>query len=163
MRLAIDSLQDPGKTQLIPFPCKERTILPPCLASNSRLAVLNCCSEACLRVLMRPVNRSSHRTHAAVTSDALWDLGVSHKTRPVNCGQEPTQRIRPDFRLLLRRLLGRASMFASSAPAALLETVPWMSAPQAEAVRASIAAHDPATQPALAAANRWIAAGASDV
>lgn len=47
---------------------------------------------------------------------------------------------------------GRAIMFASGAPAALLETVPWMSGPQAEAVRASIAAHDPANQPAPAKA-----------
>lgn len=57
---------------------------------------------------------------------------------------------------------GRAVMFASGTPAALLETVPWMSGPQAEAVRASIAAHDPANQPAPAAASRWIAAGATD-
>lgn len=57
---------------------------------------------------------------------------------------------------------GRAIMFASGAPAALLETVPWMSGPHAEAVRASITAHDPANRPAAAAANRWIAAGASD-
>ena len=57
---------------------------------------------------------------------------------------------------------GRAIMFASGAPAALLETVPWMSGPQAEAVRASIAAHDPANKPAAAAGNRWIAAGASN-
>jgi hypothetical protein len=51
-------------------------------------------------------------------------------------------------------------MFASGAPAALLETVPWMSGPQAEAVRASITAHDPVNKPA--AGNRWIAAGASN-
>ena len=57
---------------------------------------------------------------------------------------------------------GRAIMFASGAPAALLETVPWMSGPQADAVRASIAAHDPANKPAAAAGNRWIAAGASN-
>ncbi|MCQ9165494.1 type IV secretory system conjugative DNA transfer family protein [Arthrobacter sp. STN4] len=57
---------------------------------------------------------------------------------------------------------GRAIMFASGAPAALLETVPWMSGPHADAVRASIDAHDPANRPAAAAGNRWIAAGASD-
>ena len=39
---------------------------------------------------------------------------------------------------------GRAIVFASGAPATLVETVPWMRGPQAEAVRASIAAHDPA-------------------
>lgn len=57
---------------------------------------------------------------------------------------------------------GRAIMFASGAPAALLETVPWMSGPQADAVRASIAAHDPANKPAAAAGSRWITAGASN-
>ncbi|WP_427136663.1 type IV secretory system conjugative DNA transfer family protein [Pseudarthrobacter sp. S9] len=57
---------------------------------------------------------------------------------------------------------GRAIMFASGVPAALLETVPWMSGPHAEAVRASIAAHDPANRPPAAAGNRWVAAGASD-
>lgn len=57
---------------------------------------------------------------------------------------------------------GRAIMFASGAPAALLETVPWMSGPHAEAVRASIAAHDPANRPTTTSGNRWIAAGASD-
>jgi type IV secretory pathway TraG/TraD family ATPase VirD4 len=57
---------------------------------------------------------------------------------------------------------GRAIMFASGAPAALLETVPWMNGPHAEAVRASIAAHDPANKPAAAAGNRWVTAGASN-
>jgi type IV secretory pathway TraG/TraD family ATPase VirD4 len=38
---------------------------------------------------------------------------------------------------------GRAVVFASGAPATLIETVPWMRSPQADAVRASIAAHDP--------------------
>ena len=60
---------------------------------------------------------------------------------------------------------GRAIMFASGAPAALLETVPWMNGPHAEAVRASITAHDPANKPqpvAKAVGNRWVTAGASD-
>ncbi|BCW86452.1 hypothetical protein NicSoilE8_41250 (plasmid) [Arthrobacter sp. NicSoilE8] len=59
---------------------------------------------------------------------------------------------------------GRAIMFASGAPAVLLETVPWMNGPHAEAVRASITAHDPANkpQPAAAAGHRWISAGVSD-
>ena len=57
---------------------------------------------------------------------------------------------------------GRAIMFASGAPAALLETVPWMNGPHAEAVRASITAHDPATRPAAAAGNRWVTAGDSN-
>lgn len=37
---------------------------------------------------------------------------------------------------------GRAVVFASGAPATLIETVPWMKGPYADAVRASIAAHD---------------------
>ncbi|RGE19090.1 type IV secretory system conjugative DNA transfer family protein [Leucobacter sp. wl10] len=39
---------------------------------------------------------------------------------------------------------GRAVMLASGTRAALLETTPWMAGPHAAAVRASIAAHDPA-------------------
>ena len=58
---------------------------------------------------------------------------------------------------------GRAIMFVSGAPAALLETVPWMSGIHADAVRASITAHDPANKPTPAAAsNRWVTAGATD-
>jgi len=57
---------------------------------------------------------------------------------------------------------GRAIMFASGAPAALLETVPWMGGPLADGVRASIAAHDPANKPATEAGNRWIAPGAAN-
>jgi type IV secretory pathway TraG/TraD family ATPase VirD4 len=59
---------------------------------------------------------------------------------------------------------GRAIMFASGAPAALLETVPWMNGPHADAVRASITAHDPANkpQPTVAAGSRWLTAGTSD-
>ena len=53
---------------------------------------------------------------------------------------------------------GRAVVFASGAPATLVETIPWMNGPHATALRASIAAHDPAhsapagTDPARAAA-----------
>jgi TraM recognition site of TraD and TraG len=39
---------------------------------------------------------------------------------------------------------GRAVMLSSGSPAALIETVPWMKGKHATAVRASIAAHDPA-------------------
>ena len=42
---------------------------------------------------------------------------------------------------------GRAVVFASGIPATLIETVPWMDGPNADAVRASIAAHDPANRP----------------
>jgi type IV secretory pathway TraG/TraD family ATPase VirD4 len=41
---------------------------------------------------------------------------------------------------------GRAVVFASGAPATLIETVPWMHGPHADAVRASIAAHDSAAE-----------------
>jgi hypothetical protein len=40
----------------------------------------------------------------------------------------------------------RAVVFASGAPAKLVETVPWMRGPHSDAVRASIAAHDPSAQ-----------------
>lgn len=41
---------------------------------------------------------------------------------------------------------GRAIVFASGAPATLVETVPWMKGPYADAVKASIAAHNPAVR-----------------
>ncbi|MDT3318131.1 TraM recognition domain-containing protein [Microbacterium sp. KSW4-11] len=47
---------------------------------------------------------------------------------------------------------GRAVVFASGAPATLVETVPWMNGPHAAAVRASIAAHDPSHGAPAAAA-----------
>jgi hypothetical protein len=42
---------------------------------------------------------------------------------------------------------GRAIMFASGAPAALLETVPWLGGQHDAQIRASIAAHDPSKRP----------------
>ncbi|SJM45324.1 conjugative transfer gene complex protein [Actinomycetales bacterium JB111] len=42
---------------------------------------------------------------------------------------------------------GRAVLFASGTPPVLIETMPWMTGPYAEHVRASIAAHDPAQEP----------------
>lgn len=55
---------------------------------------------------------------------------------------------------------GRAVMFASGAPFALLQTVPWMHGKHAQAVKASFAAHDPATKPPVqrkpsARSSRW--------
>jgi type IV secretory pathway TraG/TraD family ATPase VirD4 len=41
---------------------------------------------------------------------------------------------------------GRAIVFASGAPATLIETVPWMKGPKAADVIASISAHDPIQQ-----------------
>jgi hypothetical protein len=60
---------------------------------------------------------------------------------------------------------GQAIMLASCAPAALLETVPWMQGKHAEAAKALITAHDPSTRPASAvephtAVNPWVAAAA---
>ena len=62
---------------------------------------------------------------------------------------------------------GRAIMFASGAPAALLETVPWMGGKHDAEIRASIAAHDPSKRPATAdtaateTVNPWVTAAAS--
>ncbi|MFU8947698.1 type IV secretory system conjugative DNA transfer family protein [Mycetocola zhadangensis] len=56
---------------------------------------------------------------------------------------------------------GRAVVFASGAPATLVETVPWMRGPHADAVRASIKAHDPSARAAAtvpSAADAWITA-----
>lgn len=54
---------------------------------------------------------------------------------------------------------GRAVVFASGAPATLIETVPWMRGPQAESVRRSIRAHDPAiASSAPATSNPWVEA-----
>lgn len=47
---------------------------------------------------------------------------------------------------------GRAVVFASGAPATLVETIPWMNGPHAAALRASIAAHDPSHGAPAAAA-----------
>lgn len=46
---------------------------------------------------------------------------------------------------------GRAVMLSSGSPAALIETVPWMKGKHAQAVRESIAAHDPAVPVTVAA------------
>ncbi len=59
---------------------------------------------------------------------------------------------------------GRAVLFPSGIPATLVRTVPWMAGPQAAAVRASIARHDPGAaapnQPQVGSgANAWVAAG----
>ena len=47
---------------------------------------------------------------------------------------------------------GRAIVFASGAPAALVRTLPWMTSPEAAAVRASILQHDPAGDATITAA-----------
>lgn len=47
---------------------------------------------------------------------------------------------------------GRAIVFASGAPAALVRTIPWMSGAHADEVRASILAHDPAADTTIAEA-----------
>lgn len=52
---------------------------------------------------------------------------------------------------------GRAVVFASGAPATLVETVPWMNGPHAAELRASIAAHDPSQGAAAPpASDAWI-------
>ena len=47
---------------------------------------------------------------------------------------------------------GRAVVFASGAPAALVRTLPWMTGAHAAAVCASIAKHDPAAEVTIAEA-----------
>jgi len=47
---------------------------------------------------------------------------------------------------------GRAIVFASGARATLVRTLPWMSGPHADAVRASIRAHDPGAEETIATA-----------
>jgi hypothetical protein len=45
---------------------------------------------------------------------------------------------------------GRAVVFASGAPAALVRTLPWMAGEHAAAVRASILEHDPVAEATIA-------------
>ena len=45
---------------------------------------------------------------------------------------------------------GRAIVLASGAPAALVRTLPWMTGPHADVVRASIAQHDPLADTTIA-------------
>jgi hypothetical protein len=60
---------------------------------------------------------------------------------------------------------GRAVVFPSGIPATMIKTVPWMAGPNAAAVRASIAHHDPgatgggASAAGGSGANAWVAAG----
>lgn len=49
---------------------------------------------------------------------------------------------------------GRAIVFASGTRPTLIRTQPWMTSPHAERVRASIAAHDPQTEPAQPVSGR---------
>lgn len=56
---------------------------------------------------------------------------------------------------------GRAVVFASGAPATLVETVPWMSGPHADELRASITANDPSHAVAAPAASSPIIAAES--
>ena len=55
---------------------------------------------------------------------------------------------------------GRAVVFASGAPATLIETVPWMTGPHAAAIRASITAHDPANRAVATSATEDVPAPA---
>lgn len=55
---------------------------------------------------------------------------------------------------------GRAVVFPSGIPATMVKTVPWMARPDAAAVKASLAHHDPGSSgPAQGGANAWVAAG----
>ena len=57
---------------------------------------------------------------------------------------------------------GRAVVFASGSRPTLIRTQPWMTGPHADAVRASIAAHDPQASVTLAAAEHELTAAADD-
>jgi type IV secretory pathway TraG/TraD family ATPase VirD4 len=57
---------------------------------------------------------------------------------------------------------GRAVVFASGSRPTLIRTQPWMTGPHADAVRASIAAHDPQASVTLVAAERELTAVADD-
>ncbi|WP_104131587.1 type IV secretory system conjugative DNA transfer family protein [Cryobacterium sp. M91] len=74
--------------------------------------------------------------HTTSTSVGRGNRSISHQVQ-----RERTLDV-ADLGALPR---GRAVVFASGAPATLIETVPWMRGPQADAVRASIAAHDPSS------------------
>jgi type IV secretory pathway TraG/TraD family ATPase VirD4 len=56
---------------------------------------------------------------------------------------------------------GRAIVFPSGIPATMIKTVPWMVRPDAAAVKASFARHDPGAGRAVVppGANAWVAAG----
>jgi type IV secretory pathway TraG/TraD family ATPase VirD4 len=56
---------------------------------------------------------------------------------------------------------GRAVVFPSGIPATMIKTVPWMVRPDAGAVRASFARHDPGAGQAMIpqGANAWVSAG----
>ena len=56
---------------------------------------------------------------------------------------------------------GRAAVFPSGIPATMIRTVPWMARPDAGAVKASFARHDPGAGLAMTpqGANAWVAAG----
>jgi hypothetical protein len=56
---------------------------------------------------------------------------------------------------------GRAVVFPSGIPATMIKTVPWMVRPDAGAVKASFARHDPGAAQAMIpqGANAWVSAG----
>ncbi|MHA7155367.1 TraG/TraD/VirD4 family protein [Arthrobacter sp. TMN-50] len=79
--------------------------------------------------------------------------------------------LEPDDLVSLER--GRAIVFASGIRPVLVKTMPWMAGPDAEQIKASIAAHNPATQATQATPvassngstppkNKWIQAAQND-
>ncbi|MGB3376006.1 MAG: conjugal transfer protein, partial [Microbacterium sp.] len=56
---------------------------------------------------------------------------------------------------------GRAIVLASGSPPTLIRTQPWMTGPHADAVRASIAAHDPQAEQTIREAQQEVAAVAA--
>jgi type IV secretory pathway TraG/TraD family ATPase VirD4 len=82
----------------------------------------------------------------------LDTVSVSHGKGGRSTSHSPRRERILDVADLAAMPRGRAVVFASGAPPALIRTQPWMAGPHAEAIRASIKAHDPAAETTLAAA-----------
>jgi type IV secretory pathway TraG/TraD family ATPase VirD4 len=85
----------------------------------------------------------------------LDTVSVSHGKGGRSTNHSPRRERILDVSDLASMPRGRAVVFASGAPPVLIRTQPWMEGPNAEAIRASIRAHDPAadtTVPALTGA-----------
>jgi type IV secretory pathway TraG/TraD family ATPase VirD4 len=88
--------------------------------------------------------------NATSTSQGKGGRSISHSTR--------RERVL-DVADLAALPKGRAVVIASGAPATLARTLPWMTGPHAAAVKASIRAHDPASEATLTEATRSAGAG----
>lgn len=119
-------------------------------AANVRVVGGGVAEPAFLEELSKLIGTFVHRTRSGSTSRGSRSRSWSeHRERVLEVA---------DLGSLPR---GRAVLFPSGSPAVLMRTVPWTEAPYADAVRASIHAHDPGA-PAAPAADRDVpAAGAA--